>query len=181
MSDTENNGKKGLSALRQALSWVGTFLAALAICVLLKTFLIANYVIPSASMEPTIGVGECVVGTRLLGAGPAVGDIVTFADPAGSGTVLIKRVVAMGGQTVELLDGDVYVDGIRSDIAEAHGESEPESDLVFPHTVADGCVWVMGDNREDSADSRTFGDVPVSSVEARALLVYWPLTDVRAL
>ena len=113
------------------------------------------------------------------------GDIVTFQDPEIPGRVLIKRCIAVGGQTVDINDEDglVYVDGVA--LSEPYTRGLPSytlaSDVSYPYTVPEGYLWMMGDNRTNSQDSRFFGAIPVSSVTGRGALVYWPLNDFSLL
>ena len=97
--------------------------------------------------------------------------------------MLIKRVIATGGQTVDLRDGVVYVDGVPLD--EPYTQGKPSNDLnsgiTYPYTVPEGHVWVMGDNRTNSADSRAFGAIPLESVTGHAVLRYWPLDRIGTL
>lgn len=178
--------------LRAALEWVAVFAVALGVVVLVRTYVVEPYVVPTGSMESTIQVGDQLLAqkvTTLLGADPVPGDIVVFENPeAGSGhEVLIKRVVATAGQTVDFTDGRLVVDGEPMDEPYAQGSSQPlpvQADgvnVAYPLTVPEGCVWVMGDNRENSADSRYFGAVPRDSVIGVALVRYWPLTRLGAL
>ena len=136
----------------------------------LRTFVFQAYEIPSGSMEETIMTGDMVFSEKvsyyLRDVQP--GDIVTFQDPEIPGRVLIKRVIAVGGQTVDLVDGKVVVDGVALDEPYTQGKaSEP--------------LWVMGDNRTNSQDSRYFGAIKESSVTGHAVLVYWPLQNFGAL
>ena len=150
---------------------------------LLREFVFQAYEIPSGSMEETIMTGDMVFAEKVSYYFRDVqqGDIVTFTDPNNSERTLIKRVIAVGGQTVDINDEDglVYVDGVALDEDYTIGLTYTlsNSDITYPYTVPEGYIWVMGDNRTNSQDSRYFGAVPVSSVEARAVLVYWPLTD----
>jgi signal peptidase I len=114
-------------------------------------------------------------------------DIVTFEDPIDPSRILIKRVIAVGGQTVELKDGHVYVDGELLDEPYTHGQMSyplvPAPGVNLPDVQAaqykvvipDGMLWVMGDSRENSADSRYFGPVAADKVKGRAILCIWPL------
>ena len=93
----------------------------------------------------------------------------------------------MGGQTVDLVDGKVVVDGVALDEPYTQGKvSEPlnpapDADVSYPFTVPEGRLWVMGDNRTNSQDSRYFGAIEESSVTGHAVLVYWPFQNFGAL
>lgn len=180
------------SARSEALSWLATVGGAVLVVWLLFTFVLGLFYVPSGSMLDTIQLGDRVVGEKVsyrFGA-PRQGDVVTFLDPAGSGETLIKRVIATSGQTVDLRDGTVYVDGQACDEGytagraslplEEHAGNLPGL-ISYPYVVPDGCIWVMGDNRTNSLDSRYFGAIPIASVTSRAILIYWPLDDLRTL
>lgn len=176
----------------EATSWLATVGGTVLVMWLLFTFVLGIFYVPSGSMLDTIRLGDRVVGERVsyrFGA-PRQGDVVTFLDPAGSGATLIKRVIATSGQTVDLRDGAVYVDGQRLD--EDYTEGRPSlplgehttnlsGPLSYPYVVPDGCIWVMGDNRTNSLDSRYFGAIPIDSVTSHAILIFWPFDDFRTL
>ena len=155
---------------------------------LLRTFVFGVYVIPSGSMIDTLEIGDYVVAEKLsyLADDPHQGDIVTFDDPQSPGRTLIKRVIATEGQTVDLSsDGRVIVDGTI--MYEPYTDGKPSLpftetagnvEIGYPYTVPQGCIWVMGDNRTDSADSRYFGAVPIDSVQAKAMLTIMPLDRI---
>ena len=106
---------------------------------------------------------------------PERGDIIVFDPPTGSNEPYIKRVIAIAGETVEIRDGGVYVDGVR--VVEPYideGITECLNNPCEAVTVPDGEVWVMGDNRRNSSDSRSFGTVPIENIIGRAWVVYWP-------
>ena len=182
----EAEGERG----RGGWGWFFVWLAvAVAVGLLVKTFVATPYVVPTGSMRDTIVEGDTLLGERvsLYFGDPEAGDIVTFDSPL-DGETLIKRVIAVGGQTVDLVDGSVYVDGERLD--EPYTEGKPSyslSDLPgsagieYPYEVPEGCAWVMGDNRTDSKDSRYFGAVSVDDVTSRALFIYWPLDHMGTL
>jgi signal peptidase I len=100
---------------------------------------------------------------------------------------LIKRIIATGGQTVDLIDGKVYVDGVALNEPYTDGlpsyplSNAPGITITYPYTVPEGEVWVMGDNRTNSQDSRYFGSVPVDSITGKAVFRYWPLTSIGTL
>lgn len=181
--ETENG------VFRNIMSAVGLIVFVVAFSWVLKTFVFQPYQIPSGSMEETIMTGDLVFSEKVSYyiREPEVGDIVTFDDPEVAGRTLIKRVVAVGGQTVTLNCGHVYVDGVMASEAHTQGGSYPldrhalNAEISYPYTVPLGYVWVMGDNRENSADSRYFGAIPASLISGRAMLVYWPLQDIGLL
>jgi signal peptidase I len=179
-------------------------LAALILTVLVKGFLVQAFFIPSRSMEPTLEVGDRVVVNRLayrIGE-PAHGDVVVFLRPVGTGEPpsggplswvrravaqglggtppgsedLIKRVVGLPGDTVEGKDGQLLRNGRR--VAEPYLAGKGFTSEFAKVKVKPGHYWVMGDNREDSADSRVFGQVPRSTLVGRAVLTVWPFTHL---
>ena len=182
-----SNEEPEKGALRSILDVVATIAVAIVAALLLRTFVIGVYVVPTGSMLGTIQEGDMLVGEKvtLHWDAPHVGDVVTFDSPLEPGTVLIKRVVATAGQTI---DGVLYVDGQAR--AEAYTEGKPTESLSglqgsagiqYPYTVPAGCVFCMGDNRTKSLDSRYFGPVSVDAVSSKGLFIYWPLTDARTL
>ena len=178
--------------LRWAAEWAVILVIALVGTLLLRTFVFSPYVVPTGSMEPTIQIGDQVFAEKVsleLGQPVQVGDIVVFENPDASSEheVLVKRVVATEGQTVDLRNGQLYIDGERVEDPYASGNSYPLTvqapgmELSYPYTVPAGHVWMMGDNRENSADSRYFGPVPIENLEAKVLFRYWPLNRLGAI
>lgn len=177
------------SLLRNALSLVGTIALFVAITWGLRLFVLQPYEIPSGSMEETIQVGDMLFSEKIsyyVGE-PAYGDIVTFADPEIPSRTLIKRVIATGGQTVDLADGRVLIDGQPIDEPYTGGKPTYPLDpawnveLSYPYVIPHGELWVMGDNRTNSQDSRYFGSVPVESVTGKAVFTYWPVPRIGLL
>jgi signal peptidase I len=128
--------------------------------------------VSSASMAPTVCTGDVVVIDHL---GPARGlevdDIVTFSSPA-DGSEQIKRVVAVGGQKVRIVDAVLQVDDQAVD--EPYVDHATIDGVYFgPVVVPEGSVFVMGDNRELSIDSRAFGPVPLTDLDGRLVLTAW--------
>lgn len=173
------------SAFRTIVEIVIIIAIAVGLATLFTRFIMQPYEIPSGSMEETIEVGDRVFSEKIgyVFNEPQPGDIITFSDPSDPERILIKRVIATGGQTVDLRDGKVYVDGVELD--EPYTLGKPSLDLnsgiSYPYTVPADHVWVMGDNRTNSADSRVFGAVPVDSITGRAIFRYWPLERIGTL
>lgn len=162
----------GDGALAVALS--GCFVGVM-VALTVRFFLVDTFVVPTGSMIPTVEVNDLIMGDRLAprSVGVSVGDVVTFDSPADDGTTLVKRVVATGGDRVDIVGGRLLVNGGVSPYGEGLTEKLGD-ELTYPLEVADGYVFVMGDNREDSADSRVFGAVPVSSVSSSVFFRLMP-------
>jgi signal peptidase I len=182
-------------ARRREWATLALFLLLLALA---RTSLANHYQVPSGSMEPNLRPGDRVVvnmlayGLRvpftdveLIDRGePQRGDVVVFKSPD-DGTRLIKRVVAVGGDRVALIDGRLWIDGQplhdanASDI-EHFGDRDVPLDLrhgggpdIFDTTVPQGMALVLGDHRGNSRDGRYFGLVPMASLYGKAVAVYW--------
>lgn len=170
---------------------------AFALALLLKTFLIQAFYIPSGSMEPTLEPGDRVLVMKAFDT-PERGDIIVFEDPnpgrepdrgvvggflhwlsEGLGFArpvdedFIKRVIGLPGETVEIRDGRLYVDGVLT--PEPYLTGRPDKRDYGPTTVPDGMLFVLGDNRRNSNDSRFgLGFVPRDKVVGEAFVVIWP-------
>jgi signal peptidase I len=159
----------------------------------LQNFVAQPYRVQMQSMAPTLQPDDHLIVDRLT---PRFdhygrGDVIVFIPPAdgprGNGTAFVKRVIALEGEIVELgEDGFVYVDGARLDepyVRSADGlpqRTDPRGGLRR-WVVPDGHLFVLGDNRRASDDSRLFGPVAVSSVVGRGWLRYWPLASFGTL
>lgn len=181
---------------RLVREWGPVLFAAFAIAVFTRLVLVQAYHIPSESMVPTLEDGDRVVVNRLSYRFGEIerGQVVVFAKPLGTDgeNDLIKRVIALPGETIRLVDNQVYINGFR---VEEPYLREPDStrprlpipgcDQVEPArdlcVIPEGHVFVMGDNRLGSSDSRVFGPVPVDSVVGRAFLRVWPLNNLGQL
>lgn len=171
----------GPSPLRNALEWVAVIVGAVLVALLVRNFVVQSFQIPSGSMHPTLLEGDRVLVNRLSYRLHDInrGDVIVFARPDSAPASpdepddLIKRVIALPGETIEAREGKVYIDGRQLD--------EPYLDpgtlttgLDEPVTVPDGELFVMGDNRGNSADSRFIGAIPEDSVIGRAFAIIWP-------
>ncbi len=140
------------------------------ILLVLALFLLFRYVIGFAivggdSMSPTLQDGDVVMYLRLV-PGYQAGDIISMRVP--SGDYYIKRVVAVGGDTVALSDGRVLINGDAPEEFNRYGETQAETaTVIYPYAVQDGNVFVLGDNRPVSKDSRYFGEVRLRQIRGR--------------
>ena len=178
--------KKGSTFLRNIISLGVMILIVIAFSSLLRVFVLQGYTIPSGSMEETLMTGDAIFAEQVSYYFRDIepGDIVTFQDPEIPGRILVKRCIAVAGQNVDLRDGRVYIDGIAQ--SESYTLGKPSEPLLrtsvtisYPYKVPVGKIWVMGDNRTNSQDSRYFGPIDASSVFGRAYMVYWPLEHLR--
>jgi signal peptidase I len=150
---------------------IATGLGLLAVAFAAGVLPVGPVVVESGSMAPTLRDGDHV----LLDHGSSDvrrGDVVALDDPAGSG-LLVKRVVAVGGDRVAIEDGVLVVGG-RPVAEPGIDRSRIDGVYVGPLTVPAGRIWVLGDDRGDSVDSRQFGPVPLDSVQGRVVGRVWP-------
>ncbi len=165
---------------------VETLVLTIIIFFLIQNFVAQPYKVEQQSMEQTLEPGQYVLVDKLT---PRFddysrGDIVVFHAPedwSSDDTPFIKRVIGEGGDTIDIRDGEVYVNDIVIDepyvFADEDGEPQPTDGGIdqATWTVPDGELFLMGDHRSNSADSRTFGPVEVDQIIGRAWLRYWPL------
>lgn len=171
---------KGQSVGRQILEFIATLAFAFAIAQAVRTWVIQPFVVPTGSMLPTIQLSDQVLANKFIlrFRPPVRGDIVVLDDPTGQVGTLIKRVIATGGQTVDIRDGKVWIDGTALVEPYTHGQPNELGPLPMPYKIPADSVWVMGDNRTQSQDSRWFGAVPLSAVHGKAFFIYLPWARV---
>ena len=164
------------SAGKTAAVWIGTIAAVAAILVVLFGFVFPIVTVEGSSMAPTLEQGD-----RLLISGmfytPADGDVIVTTDNNTLKKQLVKRVIATAGQTVEIQeDGTVLVDGTAIDESYLAEPNALAGDMTYPVTVGDGEVFVMGDNRAHSLDSRdgAVGLIETSEIRGKVLLRFYP-------
>jgi signal peptidase I len=170
-----------VSALRNAVEWIVIIVGALLVAFLVKTFLVQAFYIPSGSMLPTLEEQDRVLVNKLSYDLHAVhrGDIVVFESPQGEGQIrdLIKRVIALPGETVEAREGQVLING--QPLQEGYLGPGISTGPLEPQTIPPDHYFVMGDNRGNSKDSRYFGPIPKSLIVGRAFVKVWPLNHFR--
>ena len=189
------------SGARFVREGIGVLLLALLVALLVKVFLVQAFFIPSGSMIPTLEIDDRVLVSRIAYVldGPERGEVIVFdmpmeyedpPEPIWESMVrhvveavgirvarvedLIKRVVAVGGDRLEIRDNRVIVNGLVLD--EPYVPPGARMADLGPIYIPDAHVWVMGDNRDNSRDSRSFGPVPVDTIVGRAFLRFWPLS-----
>jgi signal peptidase I len=192
--------KRPRSQMRSAVEWVAVIVGALVVALVVKTFLFQAFYIPSASMEPTLKKGDRVLVNKLSYDLHDIhrGDIVVFqlptsvdpAHPEDQWVVgpdgyrdLIKRAIGLPGDTIETRDGIVYINGKKLDEPWLPKGVSTDTPPITKRVVPKDHIFVMGDNRDNSADSRYEGrgPIPVGWVVGRAFVQVWPLGSIGGL
>lgn len=178
--------------------WTESIIIALILALLIRTFIVQAFKIPSGSMIPTFQVGDRIfVNKFIYGARipftdirlPAVrqperGDIMVFVSPEAPKRDFVKRLIARGGEKLEIRSGNIYIDGkqievplsVRSNYYYNRGDYGKEGDVI---TVPKDSFFVLGDNSANSRDSRYWGFVPKKNLIGRAICIYWPINRMR--
>jgi signal peptidase I len=172
--------RKGKSKLKQYALTIGI---ALAIGILLRTYVVQGYRIPSRSMEDTLCEGDFLLVSKLTYYfhEPKVGDVIVFDYPFNTSKKFIKRIIATEGQIVEIMNKRLYIDG---ELAESRFPSKHVDYQVFPaeysnrdnfgpFEIPQGQYCVLGDNRDNSQDSRGWGFLERKHIKGKAFLIYF--------
>lgn len=188
---TEEKRPDGRSSLRENVEAV---LVAVLLALFIRTFVVQAFKIPSGSMIPTLQIGDHILVNKFVyglevpllrmplfdGKDPARGDVIVFKYPEDPQKDFIKRVVAVGGDVVDIQNKKVYVNGeLLPDEHAIHTDSRmlPVRDNLGPIHVPEGKLFVMGDNRDNSHDSRFWKFVDMKAVRGKAFIVYWSWND----
>jgi len=149
----ENKENKGKAS--EVLSWVKTILFAVVIAFLINSFVIVNATVPTGSMENTIMPHDRILALRTTYyfSQPQRGDIVVFRYPDDESTLYVKRVIGLPGETVAVKAGKVYINGSSTPLDDSFVKEKPVGDFG-PYEVPQGSYFMMGDNRNNSLDSR---------------------------
>jgi signal peptidase I len=189
-----NNSKSKNKPKSKTQEYIEAIIIAILIAVFIRTFIIQAFKIPSRSMVPALLVGDHLLVNKFI-YGVKIpyfrktiipftdlqrGDIVVFIYPNDRTKDFIKRVIGIGGDTIEInnkkifINGKGYTDtfGIYNDSVIYPRTMQPR-DNYGPVTVPKGSIFVMGDNRDESADSRFWGFVDLKDVEGKAFIIYW--------
>jgi signal peptidase I len=177
--------------------WIKPVLIAVALAFFVRTFFVQPFKIPSNSMYPTLKPGDRIFVNKLLYGpripltdiripgirGPQLGDIVVFTSPVERKKYLVKRYIAGEGESVEIKEGELYVDGKKADANPFknmfyynRGEYGADNKVT---NVPGGYFYVLGDNSANSMDSRYWGFVPYRNLVGRAFLIHWPIKRIR--
>ncbi len=191
---TNKKNQKQKSNLQE---WIESIVVAVLLAVVIRAFVIQAFKIPTGSMRMTLLEGDRILvdkwaygpkipltDKRLPGLGkPKRGDVVVFMYPEDTKRDFIKRLIAFGGESVEIKDGDIFVDGkeildepIKSIYYYNRGDYGQEGEAI---TVPENFYFVLGDNSASSRDSRYWGFVPEEYLIGRADVIYWPVMRMR--
>lgn len=170
MQADEQPRSRTSSALRELAE---TILFTLLIYFLVRTFLLENYQVDGRSMDPTLEDGQYLVVNKLLYRlqEPQRGDIIVFHDPRSSDRKLIKRVIGLPGDILEIKGGQVFINDQALDEPYIQG---PIRYSQVPSPIPDDHYFVLGDNRNNSSDSHNWGTLSGAGIVGKAWLTYWP-------
>lgn len=164
---------------------VETLVVAFVLAFLIRTFFVQAFYIPSPSMEPTLRVGDRIFVYKFLYGLEKVkrGDIVVFEYPKNPKKDYVKRAIGLPGETVKIVEKKVYIDG--EPLEEPYAYHEDNFYLGYPRdnygpiVVPKGSLFVLGDNRDASQDSRFWGFVPRKNIKGKAVILWWPPFRIR--
>ncbi len=171
---------KNSKLLKEILEWTRDIVIAIMIALLITRFVVTHTVIPTGSMIPTIAINDHLIINRIpyYFIDPKPGEIVIFHQEK----ELIKRVIAVPGDVLDIDDGNVYINGEELDEPYLYEQNSTYSffmdDIQFPLEIPEEQYFVMGDNRNNSEDSRYFGMIHRDQIYARSGLRIWPLNRI---
>lgn len=154
---------------------------AVILFLIINQFFLESRYVPSPSMVPSIQVQDRFLSnkTAYWSSGPKRYDIIIFKPPASAGSKddFVKRVIGLSGETIQIQNGVVYINNQPLDEPYISPERAPIADFG-PYIIPDGEVFVMGDNRNFSRDSREWGTVPIKNIKGKAWWRFWPLDNI---
>ena len=168
--------------MNELRDWVVSIVGAIVLALIIRTFIVELYIVDGPSMRPTLQHDERLVVNKFIYRirDPQKGEILIFRYPRDPSRDFIKRVIAVAGDTIEMKEGRVYV----NDELQREDYILEKTRTEYPKTtIPEGTIFVMGDNRNNSEDSRysDVGFLPLENVKGKAILVFWPLDEFKAL
>jgi len=161
--------------IKEFIEWILIIALAVVAAMLINRYVIIKAEVPTGSMEHTIEVGDCILGLQLAYTftSPERGDVVIFPYPDNPETTYVKRVIGLPGETVEIKNGSVYINGEA--IAEPYLKEEMRGEYG-PYVVPEDCYFMLGDNRNSSQDSRKWANTYLKEedIMAKVLFRYSP-------
>lgn len=196
LSRESPHGRRGFLMKRKSVirEYAEAFVVAIVLALIIRTFVVQAFKIPSGSMEPTLLIGDHILVNKFIYGEripftdiklfdfrkPKTGEVVVFIYPKDESKDFIKRVIGVEGDTIQIKDKKLYINGkLQNDPYGAYidnaiipGHIQPR-DNFGPVVVPQDSLFVMGDNRDRSADSRFWGFVDLNKVKGKAFLIYW--------
>jgi signal peptidase I len=154
---------------------------AVVLAVIIRVFLFQPFYIPSGSMEPTLTEGDRIIVSKInyrLGQ-PKRWDIIVFKYPVDPKRDFIKRMTGLPGETVQIQDSTIYIDGNK--VEQSFLPVGLRYNDYGPIKIPEGQYFMMGDNRNNSEDSRVWGTLPKGNIVGKALFIYWPINRIQML
>lgn len=177
--DSKGKSEEKLDIKKEIISYVVMIAVVVTVVLFLNEFLVVNAKIPSSSMEKTIMVNDQIFGNRLAysSSSPERFDIIIFRFPDDESKLFIKRVIGLPGEVVKIVDGKVYINDSAEPLDDSFCAETPIGNYG-PYIVPANCYFVMGDNRNNSHDSRYWQNTFVrdDQILGKAFLRYWPVT-----
>ena len=152
--------------------WLEVIVVAFMLALVVQTYVVKPFKIPSGSMENTLQVGDMIFVNRFLFTfePPQRGDVVVFKYPENPNQDFVKRLIGLSGETVAISDGKVLINGVEIDEPYI---KEPPDDNFGSVIIPQDSYLMLGDNRNNSRDSRYWGFLPKSMIKGKAFLIYW--------
>jgi signal peptidase I len=162
-----------------AFDWVKAIVVALLLAVVIRGFVLEPTYVQGPSMLNTMKTGDKVIINKLIYrfVAPARGDVIVFH--SSEERDLIKRVIGLPGETIQVKNNHVYINGKM--LAEPYLTFSKQTSTVPLIKIPDNQLFVMGDNRENSMDSRELGTIPINQIIGRAEFIYWPISEWKSL
>ncbi len=178
--------RKDESAVKEVISWIITLALAVVAALFVKNYVLINANIPSGSMENTIMTGDRLFGYRLAyrQKNPERGDIIIFKFPDDETENYVKRVIGLPGETVEIEDAKIYINGSQVPLQENYLKEEwTVATGQYSFEVPEDCYLVLGDNRNNSYDARYWDNTYVSKdkILGKAMFRYYPFGNAGSL
>ncbi|MEN6370740.1 MAG: signal peptidase I [Armatimonadota bacterium] len=176
----DDKPERSVNTAMTARAWLQSAVVTVVIFLFLVTFVVQGFAVSGSCMEPNLRTGERILGNKFIYRfkTPARGDIIVFSYPRDPRRAFIKRIVGLPGETIEIHRGQVFID--QRPLVEPYLIRTPHGDFG-PEKIGKGNLFVMGDYRDNSRDSRDWGELPIKNIRAKAWLRYWPLKRVNVL
>lgn len=181
MDGTESGGEKPVHEKGPIREIIESVAIAVVLALVIRVFLFQFFVIPSGSMEPTLTEGDMIAANKIIYrlSEPKRGDIIVFKYPLNPDRDFVKRLIGLPGEKVQIKNSTLHING--KIIAEPYLPKGLKFQDFGPVTVPKDKYFMMGDNRNNSLDSRVWGEMPKENIIGKASIIYWPVKRIRIL